>query len=342
MMTSKVLLIYTGGTIGMVKDLETGELKGLDLAYIHNQIPEIAQLGVSVSSLSISSPIDSSDMSPAVWLELSRIISENYEKFDGFVVLHGTDTMAYTAAALSFLIQGIQKPIILTGSQLPIGILRTDGKENLLTSIEIAGKKTASGDPVLKDVAVFFQSKLFKGNRCSKVSANQFDAFDSPNHALLGAVGVEINISPLPKDNPKDEPSLRFYPELNDKIGLMKLFPGMNPKAYECLFNIDHHVAIVIETFGAGNAFSDISFQSMILAYIGSGGVVLNITQCVSGSVQQGKYASSRFFEKAGVISGGDMNVESALTKLMWLYGNFSDIDEIKKLLKESVVGEMN
>lgn len=337
---SNVLLIYTGGTIGMVKDLETGELKGLDLAYIHNQIPEIAQLGVSVSSLSISSPIDSSDMSPDTWLELVEIIAKNLAAYDGFVILHGTDTMAYTAAALSFLIQGIQKPIILTGSQLPIGILRTDGKENLLTSIEIAGKKTASGAPLLQEVAVFFQSKLFKGNRCSKVSANQFDAFDTPNHPLLGHVGVEIEIFPQVQE--AKVPTMRFYKKLNTQIGLMKLYPGMNPKAYECLFNTEHHVALVIETFGAGNAFNDVDFQTLIRSFIAKGGLVLNITQCGSGSVQQGKYASSRFFETAGVISGGDMNVESALTKLMWLFGNHSDLKEISLLLKESVVGELS
>lgn len=327
-MKPKILLIYTGGTIGMVANPSSGELSNLDFTYIHNHIPELNRLDVSVTPISTERPIDSSHMSPLQWIEISSLVARNATTYDGFVILHGTDTMAYTASALSFLIQNLNKPIVLTGSQLPIGILRSDGKENLLAAIEIAGKKDTNGDPFLQEVAVFFQSKLFRGNRVSKVSAHQFDAFDSPNYPALGIAGVNIDLDPTHLLRPQSK-ELKIYTAMEPKIGLLKLYPGITLTAYESIFRTENHRAVIIETFGSGNTPNTPSFEKVLRKYISDGGVLVNVSQCTSGSIEPGKYASGHFLTELGAWNGKDLTTEAAVTKLMWLFGNNDSVKEI-------------
>lgn len=339
-MNSKVLILYTGGTIGMVKDLKTGRLVSFDFNHLYTHIPELERLPITLESISLEKPIDSSEINRSHWQNIGRIVLENYHEFDGFVILHGSDTMAFTASVLSFMVQGLNKPIILTGSQLPIGTIRTDGKENLITAIEIAGAKDAQGISVVQEVAVYFEYSLLRGNRSSKISANQFDAFASPNYPKLAVAGVNIEFQ---NDrlfrSAKD--TIQFSPELSDQLSLIKLFPGMNFNAYSSIFKLENNRLIILETFGSGNASSDVTFRKLITQFIAEGGIVLNVTQCSSGSVQQGKYETSSFFEAAGVISGKDLTTEAALTKSMHLLGVYSSQETVKKFLKEDLVGEM-
>jgi L-asparaginase len=319
-MKPRILLIYTGGTIGMMANPSTGELQSLDFDYIHQQIPEIARLDLEVIPISIAQPIDSSHMQPAHWIELVELIAQHEATVDGFVILHGTDTMAYTASALSFMIQGLAKPIVLTGSQLPVGILRSDGKENLLAALEIAGKKGSTGKPLLQEVAVFFQSKLFRGNRVSKISAHQFDAFDSPNYPLLGIAGVEIEIH---TNELLEKPKINtaYFKQLDARVGLIKLYPGINLNAYQSVFNPEVHRAVVIEAFGSGNTPNHDAFAKVLSAYVEQGGILVTISQCTSGSIQPGKYASGHLLAELGAWNGTDLTTEAALTKLMWYLG---------------------
>lgn len=339
-MKAKILLIYTGGTIGMIKDLRTGELKSLDFNYVFDQIPELERLHVELSSISFDKAIDSSDMTYAHWKQLVDIINDNYETYDGFVVLHGSDTMAYTASALSFMLQGLTKPIILTGSQLPIGTIRTDGKENLITAVEIAGAKNADGSSTVQEVAIYFEYSLYRGNRCTKISANQFEAFASPNYPPLAVAGVAIEYN-LGQEPIKKRPELQVYKNLETRIGLLKIYPGIPFINYEFLFNAEHFKGIVLETFGTGNAPNNQYMIDLITNYIATGGIILNVTQCSSGSVRQGQYQTSSFFEKIGVLSGKDMTTEAALAKMMYVLGNYDSTEERTKQLNENLVGEM-
>lgn len=339
-MKAKILLIYTGGTIGMIKDLRTGELRSLDFNYIFDHIPELERLHVVLSSISFEKAIDSSDMTYAHWKQLADIISDNYETYDGFVVLHGSDTMAYTASALSFMLQGLHKPIILTGSQLPIGTIRTDGKENLITAVEIAAAKNTDGSAIVQEVAIYFEYSLYRGNRCTKISANQFEAFSSPNYPPLAVAGVTIEYK-LEQNLIKKRHVLQVYKNLETRIGLLKIYPGIPFKNYEFLFNANLFKGIVLETFGAGNAPNNQDMIDLITNYIDAGGIILNVTQCSSGSVQQGQYQTSSFFEKIGVLSGKDMTTEAALAKLMFVLGNYSSKEDQINKLNLNVVGEL-
>lgn len=335
-----ILLIYTGGTIGMIKDQRTGELRSFDFEYIYDHVPELERLNLNLKSISFEKPIDSSEINFEHWKEIAEIIETNYEYYDGFVVLHGSDTMAFTASALSFMLQGLQKPVILTGSQLPIGTIRTDGKENLITAVEIAAAYDDNNEAIVQEVGVYFEYSLYRGNRCSKVSANQFEAFQSPNYPVLAVAGVNI-------DYAKDRlfrsalTSLQVHKAFSKQIGLVKLFPGIPVELYKSLFDIQNTKAIVLETYGAGNAPSDAVLQEYITNYIQSGGLVLNVTQCSSGSVKQGTYQTSSFFQKVGVISGGNLTTEAALTKLQYLVGLNCSLKEIKSKLTTSLVGEL-
>lgn len=323
-MKPRILLIYTGGTIGMMANPTTGELRPLDFEYIHQQIPEIQRLDLEVIPISINNPIDSSHMNPSHWVELVELIEKNEHAFDGFVVLHGTDTMAFTASALSFMIQGVTKPIVLTGSQLPVGILRSDGKENILAALEIAGKKRENGSSALQEVAVFFQSKLFRGSRVSKISAHQFDAFDSPNYPLLGVAGVDIKIhfNQLLEHNAT---GITYAKVLDQRVGLVKLYPGINLEAYQSVFDPNIHRAVIIEAYGSGNTPNHKAFAKVLSDYVSQGGILLTISQCTSGSVQPGKYASGHLLAELGAWNGTDLTTEAAVTKLMWYLGTHAE-----------------
>jgi L-asparaginase len=336
---TKILLIYTGGTIGMIKNPITGELESFNFKHIHDHVPELNRLNVQIESISFNEPIDSSEMNLEHWRLMSALVEENYHLFDGFVILHGSDTMAFSASALSFMLQGLKKPIVFTGSQLPIGTIRTDGKENLITAIEIAGMKDSQGEAILQEVAVYFEYSLYRGNRSSKISANQFEAFQSPNYPELAKAGVQIEWQ---KDRlfRTELPEFKVFTSFKNNVALIRLFPGMNFEFYRSIFADQQVEAIVLETYGSGNAPSDVLFQELVTSFMERGGIVLNITQCGSGAVQQGAYQTSSFFERMGVISGRNLTSEAAITKLMYLLGNTSE--NIREKLQESLVGEMD
>lgn len=335
-----ILLIYTGGTIGSFRDAETGALKPLPFHNIRGFIPEIEQLDLELSSLSLSTPLDSSDMSPEVWVELAQIIEDNYHTYQGFVILHGTDTMAYTASALSFMLRGLQKPVIFTGSQLPINIIRTDGRENLVTALEIAALQE-EGEPAVKEVCIYFEYKLYRGNRSVKVSSEHFNAFDSPNFPPLAEAGVHIDLNRkyLRKNSGK---AFMASKNLCTDIAVLKLFPGISAAVTESLLKTAGLRALIIETYGTGNASGNPEFLKVLEEAGQRGILIVNITQCISGGVEQSLYATGRGLEKAGVIGGADMTTEAAVTKLMYLMGRFDDMEEIKRRFTENLRGELS
>ena len=336
---SKVLVIYTGGTIGMVNDPATGALTAFDFGDVYKHIPELSRLNVTLTTSAFEHPIDSSEMNPEVWKHIALQIELCYDEYDGFVVLHGSDTMAFTASALSFMLQGLNKPIILTGSQLPIGTIRTDGKENLITAVEIAAAKDNNGNALVQEVAVYFEYSLYRGNRTTKVSAFSFEAFRSPNYSPLAVAGVHINYS---EKLTKGNGSLRVFTAFDSNVLLLKIFPGMNWNILSSAISTDHVKGIVLETYGSGNAASDKAFQETLQKYIETGGIVLNITQCSTGSVEQGKYETSSFFEQNGVLSGYDLTSEAAITKMMYAIGiSNGNQSETKRILQENIAGEM-
>jgi L-asparaginase len=339
MSKSKVLLIYTGGTIGMMQDPKSGQLKPFDFKHLTEQIPELNKFDVTLSSVSFDNPIDSSDMHPGIWSDIANTIKKNYDKVDGFVVLHGSDTMSFTASALSFMLENLNKPVILTGSQLPIGVIRTDGKENLITAIEIAAAKE-KGKPVVSEVCIYFEFQLYRGNRTHKFNAEHFQAFRSANYPVLAEAGVHLkyNQAAIKKHNAK---KLKVHTNLDSNIAILKLFPGITLNVVEAIINAKGLKAIVIETFGSGNATTQKWFLEAIKKAIEKEIVILNVTQCNAGKVEQGKYATSAALKKIGVIGSFDITSEAAVAKLMFVLGTTSDKKEIEKMLKSDLRGEM-
>lgn len=336
----KVLLVYTGGTIGMINDPNTGSLKPFDFKSLSLQIPELKNFNVELSSVSFKNPIDSSDMKPEIWIELAEMIGLHYNSFDGFVVLHGSDTMSFTASALSFMLENLAKPVILTGSQLPIGTIRTDGKENLITAIEIAAAQD-KGKPIIAEVCIYFEYKLYRGNRTFKYNSEHFDAFKSPNYPHLAEAGVEIMYNkPAIAKAPKGK--LKVHTSLNNDIAVLHLFPGISKKITTTILQSKGLKAVILLTFGAGNATTKDWFIDELKTAIKNGIIIYNVTQCQQGRVVQGMYQTSSKLKQIGVIGGSDITFESAITKLMFLLGSTNSITQIKKALAGNLRGEQS
>ena len=337
---TKILLIYTGGTIGMQKDLSSGALKAFNFSKLLQKIPELKQLDCEIETLSFEKPIDSSDMNPSHWISIAGMIQSHYAAFDGFVVLHGSDTMSYTASALSFMFENLAKPVILTGSQLPIGDLRTDAKENLITAIQIASLQQ-NNNAVITEVCLYFEYKLYRGNRTTKINSENFNAFCSPNYPALVESGVNLNLKSdlfLTNDCSKD---LIVHDSFDTNVVILKMFPGMSESVFSAILNIPNLKGIVLETYGAGNATTDEWFIKALTQAIENGKHIVNVTQCPTGTVNMGQYETSSILKQIGIISGKDSTTEAAITKLMFLLGQNTAPNHFKTVFETSLRGEM-
>lgn len=339
MTDTSILIIYTGGTIGMVKS-EKGALVPFDFDQVYEHIPELKRLHYRIESISFDPLIDSSDMSPEHWIKIADLIKANYEDYDGFVVLHGSDTMSYSASALSFMLKNLNKPVVITGSQLPLGVLRTDGRENFISSIEIAAAKD-DDTPIVPEVCLFFENKLFRGNRTFKFNAENFKAFVSGNFPLLAESGVYLKFHKQHIIKPNFK-KLRVRKQLDPNVGLLKIFPGMQPAFVKSILQNKDLRALVMETFGSGNSLTSEWFIDMLEEAIKDGLIVVNATQCVGGGVEMGKYETSRRLMEIGVVSAKDMTTSSALTKLMIILGEEDDREKAIKSFKKPWAGEVS
>lgn len=337
----RILIIYTGGTIGMIENPQTGALENFDFDHFRRFVPELCRFNCQIDALAFDPPIDSSDMEPRYWVKIAHLIADHYERYDGFVLLHGTDTMAYTASALSFMLENLAKPIIITGSQLPIGQLRTDGKENLLTSLEIAAARDAEGRPLVPEVCIFFESRLMRGNRTTKINAEGFNAFRSFNLPSLAHAGIHIKyeqhlIRPY-------RPDLPFRPHylLDNHVMVLTLFPGIRREVIDACAAVPGLRAVILKTFGAGNAPQKPWLIERIKRLIDSGVIVVNITQCYKGAVEMHRYGTGLQLLQAGVVNGYDSTVEGMVTKLMFLLGHYSNPADIIRKMNTSIAGEI-
>lgn len=336
---SSILLIYTGGTFGMVYDDE-GSLAPFNFSLVLEKIPELHNLDLKLTVVSFPEPVDSSNMNIEQWQALAQIVYENYAQYDGFVILHGTDTMAYSASAVSFMLKGVNKPVIFTGAQIPIGATRSDARENLITALEIASKRK-DDHSMVSEVALYFNYYLLKGNRSQKIRSSNFAAFESENYPYLAESGVEIvyNESFLKINQPEETIELNI--NLDPNVVILKIFPGITPQIIEGILGIKGLRGVVLETYGSGNTMNYPWFLEQLRATISSGVIVLNVSQCIGGSVIQGQYETSKMLTSIGVISGLDITTEAAVAKMMHLLGTENSSDQIKKKLSIPIRGEM-
>ena len=338
---ANVLLIYTGGTIGMVENAETGALEPFNFSHLRSNMPEIKRLNFNVETYLFDPPIDSSDMSPSIWEQIVHVIEDHYGEYDGFVILHGTDTMAYTASALGLMLDNLTKPVILTGSQLPIGKLRTDGKENLITALEIAADKDAVGRPVVPELCVYMQNLLMRGNRTTKINADNFSAFTSPNYPYLGEAGLNIRYNEQSILKPDYDKPVHFNYAMDSHVVILKLFPGISEAVVQAHLTIPGLKGVVLETYGTGNSLIDPWFTDLLHDTIERDIVVVNVTQCLYGGVEMHRYENGQRLEKLGVVSGHDITTEAALAKLMILFGEGKTPVEVSHLMSVSLRGEL-
>jgi L-asparaginase len=336
-----VLLIYTGGTIGMIENQETGVLENLNFKHLVHLMPELKRFNYNIATYQFMPPMDSSDMEPSHWAKLVEIISDNYEHFDGFVILHGTDTMSYTASALSFMLENLGKPVILTGSQLPIGMLRTDGKENLITAIEIAAAKNPDGSPIVAEVCILFENCLMRGNRTTKINAENFNAFRSHNYPVLAHAGIHLRYETHLLRKPDPSRKMKPHFQIDANIVIFTLFPGIKEEIVSAILHAPGLRAVILKTFGSGNAPQKEWLIRLLREATERGIIVVNITQCLTGAVEMERYETGRQLLSAGVICGYDSTPESAITKLMFLAGHGLSNTEIRKRMNMDIAGEI-
>ena len=337
---SKILVIYTGGTIGMFMNKETNALEPFPFKDIYAHLPMLSLVNAEISIKEILPLIDSSDTTPGFWVRLANIIYDNYNDYDGFVILHGTDTMAYTASALCFLLENLSKPVILTGSQLPLGVMRTDGRENILNSIEIAAAKK-EGKARVPEVCIYFENSLFRGNRAYKDNAEHFNAFQTANYPKLAEVGVHIKYNDA-FIRPATDYLLKLHTKMDENIAIIKLYPGITKQTMKSVFNTKGLRAVILETFGSGNVPSNPEFISILEDAVKKGIVIVNVTQCKGGgTVEVGRYGASLLLKKIGVVSGHDITTEAAVAKLMYFLGEGLTNEELKHYMGVSLRGEI-
>lgn len=341
MNTPAILIIYTGGTIGMIENPETGALENFDLPHFRKHVPELKRFDYHIDAITFNPPIDSSDMEPKYWIKMARLVSEHYDRYDGFVILHGTDTMAFTASALSFMLENLGKPVIVTGSQLPIGQLRTDGKENLLTAIEIAAARNADGEAMVPEVCIFFENRLMRGNRTTKINAEGFNAFRSYNLPSLAHAGIHIKYETHLIRRP--DPARPFRPHflLDNNVIILTLFPGIRKEFVESVLRMEGLKAVILKTYGSGNAPQKPWLFEKLKQLDQRGVILVNITQCNKGTVEMGRYETGMQLLQAGAVNGYDSTMESMVTKLMFLLGHGFDKQRIVELMNTSIAGEI-
>ncbi len=339
--TPAILVLYTGGTIGMIENPVSGALEAFQFDHLRKHVPELNRFNYDIDAITFDPIIDSSDMEPRYWVKMAQIISDNYEQYDGFVILHGTDTMSFTASALSFMLENIGKPVIITGSQLPIGQLRTDGKENLLTSIEIAAARNSEGEPMVPEVCIFFESHLMRGNRTTKINAEGFNAFRSYNYPSLAHAGIHIKYDTHLIRRP--DPSRPFKPHflLDNNVVILTLFPGIRQEIVDSVLQIRGLRAVILKTFGSGNAPQKTWLVNLLKQLDEQGVILVNITQCAKGTVEMHRYSTGLQLLQAGAINGYDSTLESMVTKLMFLLGHGYSREEIIKRMNTSIAGEI-